>query len=543
MKKKFFTKLGVLLVMALTCSFAHAQKTIKEIFSFEEVNLFNHGTQADCEVTYDAGAWEITYDYQNPPNDEGEPVGAWGYAGWDFREDAGGEGTVDLSDFSSITLTFIPKVSGQVEFTIKYLGTEEAKFSGGAANFFGKKMALTIPLDADYKNEVEYVYLKSQHAGSILLEDIDAALEGEFNLSFLGFHERWPSGAKYQDDYEAIEFGINKETGEPTTSAGGGIAWAYGDDGAYFEAYDYVQIDFTEPSKFDITLEIGYNVTKDATPKPGASVLIPEGSMFAALAFNKTSLEPYEYKKTVDGEETMVQGGGVRDIIISSTVSGLLYVTKASLKTGTAPVIPTKPQPDLKVLNILWEPKNPQPGDPITFSAVIQNIGGAATADNQKHGCTFAIWSDSEGKYNTVAWSDNHFASMAPGEIATLTQTGGPGGDNWQPWVYGSDDAYLVQVNMNDSKNLKESDYENNFLALDIVDITGENAINDISKTAGKVYVANGVLVVEGFASDAIVTVYNLLGQKITNTDNLSGIYLVEVLSNGITSNFKVSAK
>ena len=110
---------------------------------------------------------------------------------------------------------------------------------------------------------------------------------------------------------------------------------------------------------------------------------------------------------------------------------------------------------DLVVTDIITSPANPQPGDQVTLSAVIKNIGTEATASGVKHGVRFSIGNLD----NYFSWNDQYFTSIAPGESVTLQATGGVNGTTWTPDSAGS---YKLIAWVNDQRPVNESNYDNN---------------------------------------------------------------------------------
>ena len=521
MKKNYFTKMFVLLAFVLTCSFANAQ-SFEELFPLDGINFFKANDvgadEATNFVSYNADDEVITYSY--------EVESGWGYAGWNFTEEYGGSGSVDLSAYSSITIYFEGEfnMGGTLEFTIKYAGDEgEKKVSKGNEG----ATSMTIELSPDLKSEVQYIYLKSERTGKISIVKFSATAEGELELQFTdvdgvrGWNDGGDAPSDYNSDYEAFTF----------TGGGKWIAWAYGNPGRNYSEYDYVRIDFGYPAEFDVIIEVGYN------PENGFStsrIVAPKGSEFIAVPLNKEV--PGEYTRLDNGET----GGGIRDIIVRAQgIEGenwFLYVTRAFLAKGECPTIPTAPMADLVVTGLSWTPNVPAYGSSMSFSARVRNIGNAATENNKKHGCTFEIWDDAAQEYIVVTWSDNHYASIAPGEEVILTSVGN--GSTGAAWFYGPEDEYLVRAHVNDDTNINESNTDNNHSeAIVIVPIKeGEFipvgdyvGIDSLPVINGSVSVENGVLTVAGYPANASVAVYNVLGQKVQKGILQSGIHIVKI--------------
>jgi hypothetical protein len=71
--------------------------------------------------------------------------------------------------------------------------------------------------------------------------------------------------------------------------------------------------------------------------------------------------------------------------------------------------------PDLIVTDIAWAPANPEPGDPVIFTAEVQNVGSSATPAGLGHKVAFRI--DGE----TVAESAAYDQPIAPGQKILMT--------------------------------------------------------------------------------------------------------------------------
>jgi hypothetical protein len=86
------------------------------------------------------------------------------------------------------------------------------------------------------------------------------------------------------------------------------------------------------------------------------------------------------------------------------------------------PTLATAPKMcDVVVTDITWTPANPKGGDKVVLSAVVKNIGTAATPD----GVTIGIGFDVDGR--GVGWCDNVNKALAPGASVVCTLNGGGG--------------------------------------------------------------------------------------------------------------------
>ena len=112
---------------------------------------------------------------------------------------------------------------------------------------------------------------------------------------------------------------------------------------------------------------------------------------------------------------------------------------------------------NLVVTNITWTPENPQPGEEVTFSATVKNIGTDASR-NAIVGVRFDI--GQLGSY--VSWSDNTTASIPAGGELTVTANGGP--NNKATWTAGAKGTTQVIAWVDDQNRIPESNTGDNQL-------------------------------------------------------------------------------
>jgi len=125
----------------------------------------------------------------------------------------------------------------------------------------------------------------------------------------------------------------------------------------------------------------------------------------------------------------------------------------------TAQVLEAKPMPDLVVESVAMSPAAPLPGQEVTFSAVVTNVGGSKTARDSTIGVGYFI----DGAYTT--WG-SVVRSLAPGVSVTVTTQGG----RWTA-VEGS---YTLTALVDDVDRISESDESNNSLSVPFtVDASG----------------------------------------------------------------------
>jgi len=118
--------------------------------------------------------------------------------------------------------------------------------------------------------------------------------------------------------------------------------------------------------------------------------------------------------------------------------------------------------PDMVVTKLTWTPAVPMQGQKIYPVATIENIGNAPTPPGVLTGVSFAI-----GPTNPVIWSNTYTKSILPGESITLTPNGGAG-DGTYLVAPGGDVLTGIYAWVNDAHRYKESDFDNNRLAVPI---------------------------------------------------------------------------
>jgi M6 family metalloprotease-like protein len=175
----------------------------------------------------------------------------------------------------------------------------------------------------------------------------------------------------------------------------------------------------------------GDNTIADATLKAGQSWTSPEGFIFSV--------------------GSMAPSGA--QVSLASTVAG---------------------KPDLVVTSLTWSPTSPVAGNAITFTAVVQNQGTAATPSGVKHGVAFLV----DGA--EVSWSDNDFASLAAGASITLTANGGPSGTSTWNATSGS---HTAQAQVDDSRLITESNESNNTLSQPLT-VSASTSLPDLVVTS-----------------------------------------------------------
>ncbi|MDB5175884.1 MAG: C-terminal target protein [Candidatus Saccharibacteria bacterium] len=122
------------------------------------------------------------------------------------------------------------------------------------------------------------------------------------------------------------------------------------------------------------------------------------------------------------------------------------------------------PKPDLVLSDVTWSPASPKPGDNVTFSATVKNIGSAATPANTIMGVSFSV----DGKQ--VSWSDNITSPLAAGASVKATADNGPSKSAVWPATAGTKTVLAFVDDINRIKN--EFDETNNTLTTTMSVIT-----------------------------------------------------------------------
>jgi outer membrane biosynthesis protein TonB len=110
-------------------------------------------------------------------------------------------------------------------------------------------------------------------------------------------------------------------------------------------------------------------------------------------------------------------------------------------------------QPNLVVVGLSWDPGAPTDGQPVVFSAVVQNVGPVATPEIT-HGVAFLV----DG--TEVTWSDVDSTPLAPGEQRTYTANNGLAGSAWTA----TPGEHTVEAWVDDVNRIPESNDADNTL-------------------------------------------------------------------------------
>jgi subtilase family serine protease len=119
-------------------------------------------------------------------------------------------------------------------------------------------------------------------------------------------------------------------------------------------------------------------------------------------------------------------------------------------------------KPDLVIEGLSGFDTTPNPGDNLTFSVTVKNVGTAPTPAGTTLGVGFSI----DGKL--VTWSDTDKTSLAPGTAVTLRANYGPTQHSYWTATLGT---HTLTANVDDVNRIAESN-ENNNLASKTISVT-----------------------------------------------------------------------
>jgi hypothetical protein len=481
-------------------------------YSLDELNFFATDSGEDATASsYDPATTTVTYNK------------GWARAGWNFEPDGG----LNVSQYNQIFLvldndnislfngeTPVALADAKIQFDVEYMdGSKETSTTNQYGNEYrANAETLMWNLIKAKSQKIKLITLKSQYTGTIKLKDAFLFLKdidpvdlvvtsirtepvkpapGEATKMFATIKNIHPEFASPEGEKHGVVFTINGTT----------VAWC---------------------DNFFDSLQPGEEVELEANGGPGAgnTGTWTPGNDFS-YSFRAQVNDSKNIVEEVDGEPAYDNNfSEIETIYIEGTV-------------------------DLEIIGIQmdWDDlgylDNPRPGDEIVFKARVKNIGTLNSPKGIKHGVAFKV------NNSVVSWSDTHFESIPnTGQITTLTANGGPNGGNgtWTPTQAGT---FTVLAEVNDQKEIPESNYINNTFTIDVIIVNIEFIAGDESY----VYVENGTLYIVGYAADAVVDIFSLTGQKVATVVNgqsiqlNKGAYLVQVTEKGKGSVQKVLVK
>jgi len=222
----------------------------------------------------------------------------------------------------------------------------------------------------------------------------------------------------------------------------------------------------------------------------GLSVLATNGT--ALLMWTSAPLNPTTYNvkrsQSSGGTYTMIANNVTEGVTATTYTDSAVtnggtyfYVISASNALGEGPnssqvtvTMPNLSLPDLIVTAVSWSPNPPFAGNNITFRATVKNQGTAPTPSGIVLGVGFSI----DGGAN-VTWSGSYASALAPGASVTLTADGGPtGASTWKATA----GPHTFTANANDIHRFPESNFNNNFMTVNLPIAYGRPNINSISQ-------------------------------------------------------------
>ena len=115
--------------------------------------------------------------------------------------------------------------------------------------------------------------------------------------------------------------------------------------------------------------------------------------------------------------------------------------------------------PDLIISHLELIPRQPQPGQTVSFQATVANRGEGPTEDGVTIGVTF--WVDGR----VVCWSDNDNKALLPGQDVTVKADNGP--NSATAWT-ATPGSHRIMALVDDVNRIAESDKSNNSFVLDL---------------------------------------------------------------------------
>jgi len=397
-------------------------------------------------ASYDATTQTITY------------TGAWQYAGWQW------DGGTDFSAYNYLDVTFSTEgITGasDVEFCVSYVDgwSGDGDYITHPAVKAGMQ-TVRIPIGVGNRGNVGTV--DSPQSGDVPMYPADAT-------------KVWRIGTKNSGSgtivLESLCFGYQEKLAYSTdklnffASDSGEDANAASYDAAtktitYNDTWRRAGWNFAPDGGLDCT---GYDkvcLTFDASALPDGA---DGGPGHAKLQFDVTYMDGS--KATVGGSpnepgsneyranDTLVwwsldPGKKISLITLKSEVKGDVVLKDAYLYTN--PVNPV----DLIITKLWWDPETPAPGDSVTFFVNVKNDSEFDSPANVKHGVAFSV----DG--SVKSWSDAFHGPLAAGEEIELSST--MEGSTGALWACGANPSYTISAQVNDTKDVKETDYDNN---------------------------------------------------------------------------------
>jgi hypothetical protein len=231
-----------------------------------------------------------------------------------------------------------------------------------------------------------------------------------------------------------------------TKTSGGAVGsdWMLWSDG-------YLESSVTFPATGNYQFQIQAYGASAANVAPAMEVRVDQ-KVVKTFSVNSTTAAPYSIQAPVTAGTHKIQVAFTNDYFVNGQDRNL-YIRRMNIAKVTAPT--PAALPDLVVTSLTLSPAAPVPGQAVTFTATVKNIGTVATPSGVVTGILFSV----DGV--PMTWSGNSGASLAPGASITLTANGGPSGSS--TWTATSG-AHTITGFVNDIARFAESNITNNKL-------------------------------------------------------------------------------
>ncbi|MFC5701964.1 PA14 domain-containing protein [Cohnella faecalis] len=194
------------------------------------------------------------------------------------------------------------------------------------------------------------------------------------------------------------------------------------------KAQTYFESVYTLPQALTVDLGSGYAINKAILKLPPT---FPDRTITLAI---QGSADNVTYTDLVASSSYSFQAGAGNSVTVTFPTGAARYVrltftgntSRTSAQLAELELYADNSAADLVVTDISSSPANPVEGQPVTFSAVVKNIGQSATASGVGHTVAFKI----DG--TTIAVTSPYAEPIAPGGSATLTASGTWSGERYK---------------------------------------------------------------------------------------------------------------
>jgi hypothetical protein len=409
--------------------------------------------------------------------------GAWKGRGWWFGTAPG----KDLTDYKYAVVEFEP-VDFQVQLLAEYNGDPKPANNTAIVNAGAKRVVLELNEEA--KGDVQQIYLQSSAAGQVTLIKAYLTNTDPRQPDLIVTDITWAPASPAPGDKVLFSAKIKNIGDGATTNIKHGVAFSVGT----------AVVSWSD--NYKTAMAPGDEVTVTATGGPS----VPEWTVGKNPFYSITAHVNDNPNDGIKNESNTDNNKLVKELKVTGTI-------------------------DLKIRSIASSPSKPKAGDQVTFSALIENTGTLNSPAGVVHRLTFSI----DGVQ--VSENDTYVTAILSGNAdgSRISAT-----TKWTATT--ADFTVVAEVNgaVAGEHPIEESDYTNNTLSA----IYGAgSSINVISATNGGVYVENGNVKLAGYSNSASIVVYNLMGQRVPDTNLTAGSYVVRVQDNGQAAIHKVLVK